>query len=81
MMAANNLEHYFASSPLWVVLLCNSEYFIASLIFLLKHIGTGANLINEPLPLLNFSPSIAYSVWFAKNSPIDIEIFPPSPIE
>ena len=43
--------------------------------------GTGASLINEPFPLLNFSPSLVYSFCSLKNSPIEIEILPPNPIE
>ena len=46
-----------------------------------KHMGMGANLINDPFPLLNLSPSSAYYVCFRANWCIEIEMFPPSPIE
>jgi hypothetical protein len=52
-MVASNRAHYLASMPLWVVKDCLPEYYTASSKLSLNAKGTGANLINEPLPLLN----------------------------
>ena len=41
----------------------------------------GANLINDPFPLLNRSPLSVYGLCSRLNSLIEMEMFPPSPIE
>lgn len=43
--------------------------------------GIGANLINEPLPLLNPLPSSVKSSRALVNYLVDIDILPPNPIE
>ena len=55
-MSAISSAHAFAYNPLWVVSDCNPEYLTASSTLFKYAIGTGASLINEPFPLLNWFP-------------------------
>ena len=80
-MAARRRAHSLASSPLWVVLLWRPENSMAYAKLALKQIGTGASLIRDPFPLLKRLPSMAYPTCYLVNSLIDMEMFPPSPIE
>lgn len=80
-MSVRRRQHYLASIPLWVVLLCCSAAFIAFSSSLMKLMGMGASLINDPFPLLNSSPFSQKSSCLVWNYLVEMEILPPSPIE